>query len=112
MSIRAGQLRHSIEIQRRHTATDNMSDASEEWVTVVKPVAASIEPLSGRELYASQQHNSEITVRIRIRYRPGITADMRVVHGGVIYPIVYPPINPNMKNAELHLMCSAGLHAG
>lgn len=111
MAIRAGQLRHSVEIQRRHTATDAEASASEDWITVFGGVAASIEPLSGRELYAAQQHHSEVTVRIRLRWRDGITPDMRVVHRGVAYGVLYP-INPQLKNHELQLLCSTGLNLG
>lgn len=109
--MRAGKLRHSITIQRQHTATDAMGSASEDWVDVASGVAASIEPLSGRELYAAQQHHSEVTVRIRMRYRDGVLPSMRVLHRGVAYPILYP-INPGMKNAELQLMCATGVHEG
>lgn len=111
MTIRAGQLRHSITIQRQHTATDAMGSASEDWVDVATGVAASIDPLSGRELYAAQQHHSEVTNRIRMRYREGVLPSMRVLHRGVAYPILYV-MNQSLRDAELVLMCAAGVHEG
>lgn len=111
MTIRAGALRHSIRIERQHTATDSMGSASEDWIPAAEGVAASIEPLSGRELYAAQQHHAEVTIRIRLRHREGVLPSMRVTHRGVAYPILYV-INPALKNAELQLMCAAGVHEG
>lgn len=111
MTIRAGKLRHSITIERQHTASDAMGSVSDSWIPVAQGVAASLEPLSGRELYAAQQHHAEVTVRVRLRYRAGIGPSMRVVHRGVAYPVLYV-INPALKDAELQLMCATGVHEG
>ena len=54
-------------------------------------------------VFASQQAQSEVTQRIRIRYRPDVTADMRVIHNGKVFNIVAPL--PDNRGRELVLMC-------
>lgn len=71
----------------------------------------SIEPLRGRELFAAQEHFAEVTTRIRIRYRDDVTAEMRVVHGGVDYAIG-AVIDPELRHRELELMCASGVTDG
>ncbi|TGE33172.1 phage head closure protein [Desulfosporosinus sp. Sb-LF] len=67
--------KHSAGVVTTLTETQDYA-ASARGVSVrISPVAflsgiwASIEPLSGREYYAAQQVNAEITHRIKIRYR-------------------------------------------
>lgn len=109
--MRAGKLRHRITIQSRHTARGTMGGESAQWVDVAQCLPAAIEPLNGRELLTAQQVQSEITVRIRLRYRPGIEAKMRVLYRGEVYSIQYV-INPELLNRELQLMCSVGVNEG
>jgi SPP1 family predicted phage head-tail adaptor len=109
--MKAGSLRNRVTIQENATLKDNTGSQKPVWVDVFSTHAA-IKPLSGRELIASQAENSEISVRIVIRYRTGVTASMRVVHGETIYAIVSPPINTDMRNTELQIMCAAGLNKG
>jgi SPP1 family predicted phage head-tail adaptor len=108
---RAGDYRHLVTIEAPVETTDSFGQAIKSWSTFATPYAA-IEPLRGREFFASAQISAEITVRIRMRYLPGVTEKMRVVHNGKYYNIISPPINPNERNRELHLMCGEGLNAG
>jgi SPP1 family predicted phage head-tail adaptor len=71
-------------------------------------VWAAMEPLTGREFWAQQQVQSEITVRIRVRYRSDVLAGMRVVYNEAIY-MIRNVIDPLEKHEELHLMCSEGV---
>jgi SPP1 family predicted phage head-tail adaptor len=84
----------------------------EVWEDVCTGVKASIEPLQGRELIAAQAVQSETTSKIRIRYRTGITAAMRIVFGARLFNITAPPINPGERNQELILMVSEGINEG
>lgn len=47
---------------------------------------------------------SEVTTRIRMRYRPGITSADRVIHEGTTYGIT-SVIDYKSANRELVLMC-------
>lgn len=110
--MRAGKLRHSVVIQARSTETDAFASASTDWVDVFdNSIAASVEPLSGRELYSAQQHNPDVSVRIAIRYRLGVLAEQRVMFRGQPYGILYV-INKDMADRELHLMCRLGVNEG
>lgn len=109
--MRAGALRNRITIQENAALRESAGSQKPDWVDVCTDWAA-IKPLSGRELIVSQAENSEISVRIVMRYRAGITAAMRVVFGDTVYGIVAPPINTDMRNEELQIMCAAGVNKG
>jgi SPP1 family predicted phage head-tail adaptor len=86
MSLDPGRLRHRVTIQRPVTVQNvTTGELSTSWATVVANIAAAIEPLSVREFIAAQGMQSEITARIVIRYRAGLTAEMRIVHGSRVY---------------------------
>ena len=111
--IQAGKLRHRIAIQSLTAGSPQQTGSGmpdESWGTVVT-VSASIEPLNGRELFAALEHHAETTTRIRIRYRSGVTAKMRVSHGGTIYNIL-SVIDSEKRHKEMQLMCSDGVNEG
>ena len=108
--MKIGALRHRVSIQQLAAGspdrtTSGAVDAA--WSTL-RTCRAAIEPLRGREFFAADQVQSEVKVRIRIRYFDYPTAAMRVLHGSTAYPIE-AVINPNTRNMELHLMCSLGV---
>ena len=100
--MRSGMLRHRVTLQRFQQGQDAYGGPVETWEDVAT-VWASLEAMSGREFFASQQAQSEVTQRIRIRYRPGVTADMRVIHQGTVFNIVAPL--PDNRGKDLVLMC-------
>ena len=65
-----------------------------------------MEPLTGREYLAAQAAVSEVTARIRMRFRPWMTAEDRVVHNGTTYGIE-SLVDVRSENRELVLMCKA-----
>lgn len=86
MSLDPGKLRHRITIQKPITSQDLETGVSTtNWVNVAQNVPAAIEPLSVREFVAAQAMQSQVTARIVIRYRPGLTAQMRILHGSRVY---------------------------
>lgn len=111
--MRAGKLRHRVTIQQRSAASPTNHASGEKdasWGTYLT-VWASVEPLTGRELFAAQQVNSEVNVRIRMRYREGITHRMRVSFQGRIYDIV-AVIDREERHVELELLCTEGASNG
>ena len=81
MSLSAGRLRHKITIQEPRQQQDPNSGAIRTvWIDFASDVAAEIAPLSVREFIASSQMQSQITARVTIRYRGGLTPQMRIVH--------------------------------
>lgn len=92
MSIDAGSLRHRVRIEAREDVQDPDTGAvTPTWVQQHE-VWAKIEHLSVREALAAQATQSKVTARITIRYRPGMMADMRLVHVRDGYPnVTYYP---------------------
>jgi len=107
LSLPAGRLRHRVEIQNYEMTQNDWGEVIYTW-SPWATVWASIEPLQGREFFAAQALQSQTTVRIRMRYRPGVTSVMRVLWGGQIYDIE-SVIEPQSRRQELQLMCKTSL---
>jgi SPP1 family predicted phage head-tail adaptor len=99
-----GELRHRITIQKLVNTQDTFGQPLEQWPNVVT-VWASVKPIVGKEFFAAETVNSEVTHKIKIRYRAGITPDMRVKFKNRYFQIIGPPINYKELNTELQLMC-------
>ncbi len=69
---------------------------------------ANIQNLKGREYWDSKATNSEVTSKIKIRYRDDITTDMRVEYEGR-YFYVDSFFDPYEERKELLLMCKEQL---
>ncbi|MBW5800065.1 phage head closure protein [Halomonas elongata] len=110
--MQAGKLRHRITLQRYEDQKQGPSgELIGRWIDVAT-VWASIEALSAREFIAAQSTQSEITVRITIRYRPGLDATMRAVHDGAIYNIHGVLPDPRSRRHYLTLPVSEGVTDG
>ena len=105
--MRAGALRHLLEIQENQPVTNSYGDRTDNWIPLLR-VRGSLQPLTGREFFTAQQYESEVRIKARIRYRAGITTKMRVKHDGLFYKIVFFQ-NINMRNREIVMMLSEGL---
>lgn len=99
----AAIFRHRITLQELVTGQDEAGQPVQEWQDVAT-VWAAVEPLRGREYWAAAQVQSEVTTRIRIRYRSGVRPDMRVLYDGRLYNI-NAVIDPEERHMELQLMC-------
>lgn len=108
--MRAGKLRHTVIIQSATEALDGFGEAVKTWAEYAK-ARASVEPLQGREFYAAQQFNSEVKVKIRMRFLDGVTPKMRISFNSKIYNI-QSIVDPQERNNEMHLMCSEGVNDG
>ena len=77
-NIRAGKLRHSVEVQENQPTQDATGQEIENWVTVAK-VWARIHPKKGREFIDSDQLKAtEVTHMIDFRYLPLLTTKHRL----------------------------------
>lgn len=99
----AGKLRQRVTIQDKSVAQNTYG---EEVITYVDwaTVWAAVEPLRGREFLEGRQITAEVSTRIRIRYRSGISPEMRVVFGSIIYDI-QSITHLEEREREIHLMC-------
>lgn len=105
--MRAGRLRHRLVLQSRQDTRDAYGASIPGWLTETT-VWGSIEPLSGREWLAQQQIQSEVAVRIVIRYNGSIDTSWRVKNDGLYYDIENV-INENNRDRMLTLMCRQGV---
>jgi len=103
--IEAGKLRHRIVIVKPTLAQDTAGGWSEDAENQVATVWASIEALTGRELYAAQQQVSEVTHKITMRYWPGITANMNVWFQQRQFRILAAPLDPDERKKLLVMLC-------
>jgi SPP1 family predicted phage head-tail adaptor len=101
--VNIGKLRHRIAIERVTETRDTDGSVIETWSTYAT-VQASIEPISGREYFAAQSTQADVTHRIGLRYLSGIIPKMRVKFGSRVFEIL-SIININERNRELQLMC-------
>ncbi len=105
--IDAGKLRHRITFQRFDGESDDYGDPLEaddsHWTDVATTWAA-IDPVSGRELYAAEQSQSEVTHKVRLRYRPGLTTAMRISRGKRRFKIL-SIIDWEERHESLLMMC-------
>lgn len=113
--MRAGDLRHRIELQEHAAGRDALGQPSTEW-TSVATVWAALAPLAGRELLAAQAVSAEVTHLVTIRYQaqfasPRRMAAMRFLYAGRIFNI-HASIDPEERHHMLELSCSEGLNNG
>ena len=109
LHVRGGR----VEIQaEQSTATDAADrnlygEQGPDWQTVAT-VWASVEPLSGRELWQAQQVVSEVTHRVRLRHNayPGLTPKHRFRVGGSRILGIAHCLNLEERNREWECLCA------
>jgi SPP1 family predicted phage head-tail adaptor len=99
MSLAAGRLHHRITIEEPVEVTDSSGLRTKEWEVWADNVAAAVEPLSAREFTASQAMQSAIVGKVTLRYRPGLRADMRIMHRGQYFNLagIIPDNNSGLE---------------
>ena len=102
--MRIGPLRHRVTIQQLSKSQNGMGEEEPGWTNFATRWA-SIEPISGREYFAAQQINAEVTHRVRMRYLPGMESTMRLLYGGRIFNIT-ALINADERNQTLEILCT------
>lgn len=102
--MRAGNLRHRIQIQQPVMIQDDYGSPVETWQTICE-VWASILPLRGQELFQAQQWQSKISHKVTIRYRSGISPRYRVLFGDRVFE-VETVINVTELNRDVQMLCS------
>lgn len=111
--MKAGRLRHRVDIEEQQYSQDPVTgEVTTTWVPVWWGVPAAIEPLSAREFIAAQAVQSQVTARIVIRFREGLTPTMRIVHNGRVYnPAGWLP-DPDSGRVYVTAPCSEGVSDG
>lgn len=98
-----GILNQRVTIERLESGQDELGQPYTIWI-LLGTVWAAVEPQAGREFVAAGAAQSELTTKIRIRHRIGITSGDRVTHEGRVYDI-QSVIDYRSAARELVLMC-------
>lgn len=103
--INPGKYRHIIAIQEKTKVQNDYGEEVEDWVDVLT-TRSGIYPISGKEFYAAETVNSEVTHKVNMRYVPNvaITPDMHIKFGNRTFHII-SVINFQERNIELQLLC-------
>lgn len=110
--MQAGKLRHRVTIQEPVQLQDSESGGVvPSWLDIAT-VWAEVYPLSAREFISAQAEQSEVTTRITIRYRPGITNKHRILFRQQVFNITGVLPDPDSGMEYLTLPCSEGVNDG
>ena len=85
--MQPGELDRQIEIQQPTIVTDEMGQQVTSWSLFAQPWAKYTHG-SGNESFDALQRTAQQTADLTIRYRPGVTTQMRIVSNGQTYRIV------------------------
>jgi SPP1 family predicted phage head-tail adaptor len=110
--MKAGKLRHWVTFETPREDQDADGQPVPGWVYAFGPVPAEIAALSGGELLAAQAEHSHVSTRIKVRYREGITPQMRIYHLGTVYNILAVIPDPFSGIQWVTLLCESGLSDG
>lgn len=92
-----------VKIQSAGRTSDGAGGATVAW-TDVATVWAAVEPLTGKEPYIAQQLQGQVTHKVTVRYRTGITPAQRVLYGTRVFD-VEAVVDPKERHSVLILAC-------
>lgn len=85
--MKAGTLDQRITLQQRAGAVDEIGQPLGESWSDVAYLWANVRHLSGLESIKSGATVSQVNASMRIRFRAGIDAGMRILHGAAVYQV-------------------------
>lgn len=118
MSLAAGDLIHTIDIERPEKVQDLETGAQTvTWTPVIQNLPCAIKPLSVKDFIQSGALQSNVSVRIVFRYFHGLTNDMRFVgKSGPYIGQVFNPAgffnDPESGMEYITAPCSTGVNSG
>lgn len=89
----------------RYEEKENALSQTEQTLTEVKTVWASVEPTRGREYQEAQRIRPELTYKVTTRYHTGIAPDMLIKFRDRYFQIV-SIINVRERNEMLEIICT------
>lgn len=101
----AGAYNCRVSLQQLTGTFDDAGQPVETWVEV-SPLWASIRHLSGMQTLKAGAEASIVKASVRIRWRAGVTAAMRIVYGAQVYKI--SAVMPDLASRKfVDLVCEA-----
>lgn len=108
--MKAGLLRHRIDIEEFTGSQDaTTGEMTKTWTAVFSDVPAAYEPLSVRELIASQSQRNATVARFVIRWREGLNVRQRLRFRGQVYNIEGIQADKESGLDYVTLPCSVGV---
>lgn len=101
------QLRHKLVLQQEIRTADDIGGYTRTWKDIVE-LWAEITPLSGSERMLGGKAQSELTHKIRLRYRSGIAPGMRILFDKRTFNI-RSVINVQESNEILEILAEEGV---
>jgi SPP1 family predicted phage head-tail adaptor len=109
----AGKLNQRIALQVPAIGKDASGGITKAWSDTATNVPAAVRHMSGTERQATSVGGqvAEARTEFTLRYRPGVTAQMRVLYRGAVYNVRH--VNDFMARREfLILTCDTGVNDG
>ena len=100
----AGNLEHKCSILKPTRTASRMGTPDVTFVIEVAEIWASIEPMSGRELFQAQQANADVSHKITTHFCSGLNSKMRIEYGTRKFNIEWIE-NPGNRNERLVFYC-------
>lgn len=119
--MQSGKFRHRVILLRRVDAQGQSGQVEHTYEPFATSVPARVAPVAGREFFAAQQVQSEVTTRISIRWRGDVDETCRVMHevDHSVSPALFDiydikSVLPDEKTGrrELVLMCTKNVAEG
>lgn len=107
----AGKLRHRITIQKLEKTRSPSGQMVGDWVDVCT-VWAQAKCTASKAVTDDGVIQHEGLYKFFIRYRPGITAEMRVLWEGRTFELVGPPADWEAEKSGLTLICKELVNSG
>lgn len=109
--MRAGRLRHLVEIQALVPTKDAAGGVVKAWAPFATEVWADVAYLNGLEAVRADAPSAMVRASILIRALPGVDASMRVLHDGKTFDI--KTVLPDRTSRQfVYLACEQGLNNG
>lgn len=102
--MQAGALDQRVTLQQRQSGVDAIGQPVQGW-SAVATVWADVRHVSGLEAVKADAAAAMTRASIRIRWRAGVDAGMRVVHGSTAYEI--RAVLGDRRAGRLDLVCEA-----
>ena len=118
MGVAAGRLRHIVDIESvTYTQDSTTGEMTPTCAVTHSNVPCAIEPLSVKEFMQSSADQSGVSVRIVIRKRSGLSAEMRLIgvcgcHSGNIYNPMGFLEDPSSGQEWMTAPCTEGINEG
>lgn len=96
--MQSGRLRETINIQQKNTVVSEAGEQVVTWSTFKSSIRAEIQTPTGREFFAHDKLNAQVSHVVKTRWIDGVLPEMRILWGTRILNIEY--ISEDRKHAR------------